>query len=350
MAGETLPASADVVVIGAGPGGYVAAIRASQAGLDVTLVERDAYGGTCLNVGCIPSKAIITAADTAHEVNSAERMGIHGDVDVDFGGMMAWKDQVVSQLSGGVEKLCRANGVTLVDGTATFAGDGSVRVTREGRDPGTIAFEHAIVATGSRPIALPGFEFDGDRILSSTGALELEARPDRLVVVGAGYIGMELSTAFAKLGTDVTVVEALDGALPGFERDVARVVERRAEDLGVTFAAFGSSPRRRTATDPNTRPTTPSSPSAERPSPTRSTSRRPGSKRTIGGSFRRTNAGAPRPRGSSPSATWPANRCSPTRRARKGRSRPTPSPVGRRARSGRSPRPCSPTRRSRRSG
>ena len=238
MAGETLPASADVVVIGAGPGGYVAAIRAAQAGLDVTLVERDAYGGTCLNVGCIPSKAIITAADTAHEAESAERMGIHGDVDVDFGGMMAWKDQVVSQLSGGVEKLCRANGVTLVDGTATFAGDGSVRVTREGRDPGTIAFEHAVVATGSRPIALPGFEFDGDRILSSTGALELEARPDRLVVVGAGYIGMELSTAFAKLGTDVTVVEALDGALPGFERDVARVVERRAEDLGVTFG-FG---------------------------------------------------------------------------------------------------------------
>jgi dihydrolipoamide dehydrogenase len=230
----------EVLVIGAGPGGYVAAIRAAQRGLDVTLVERDAYGGVCLNRGCIPSKAYITATDVAHDAATAEEMGIHADPAVDLAAMCDWKDGVVDRLTGGVEKLCKANGVSLLEGTATFVDEGTVRVEHDGDGRGaeTVAFEHCIVATGSRPVELPGLPFADDPILDSAAALDLDAVPDRLVVVGAGYIGMELSTTFAKLGSDVTVVEMLDGVLPGYEDDVARVVRRRAEDIGVDFA-FG---------------------------------------------------------------------------------------------------------------
>jgi len=235
MAGNAPPAATDVLVIGAGPGGYVAAIRAAQAGLDVALVERDAYGGACLNVGCIPSKALITATDLAHRATHAEQMGITADVDVDFSRLRDWKDALVTQLTGGVQKLCKGNGVTLVDGVAAFTDERTVQVTRDGADVGSISFEHAIVATGSRPVELPGFAFDGEHVCSSTHALAFETLPDRLLVVGAGYIGMELSTVFAKLGVDVTVVEMLEQALPGYERDIARVVTKRAEDLGIDF-------------------------------------------------------------------------------------------------------------------
>ncbi|WP_122088010.1 dihydrolipoyl dehydrogenase [Halalkalicoccus subterraneus] len=225
----------DVLIIGAGPGGYVAAIRAGQLDLDVTLVEKDAYGGTCLNHGCIPSKALITATGVAHEAGNAEEMGIHADPAIDMGGMMEWKEGVVDQLTGGVEKLCKANGVNLVEGTAEFDGENRVRVAHGGEGQGSesIEFEHAIVATGSRPIEIPGFEFDGERILSSRDALALKSVPDSLVIVGAGYIGMELAGVFAKLGTDVTVVEMLEEALTGFADDLAKPVVDTMEDLGV---------------------------------------------------------------------------------------------------------------------
>ena len=227
----------EVLVIGAGPGGYVAAIRAAQLGLDTTLVEKDAYGGVCLNRGCIPSKALITGADTAHGAASAERMGIHADPAVDMAALSSWKDDVVDQLTGGVEKLCKANGVNLIEGTAEFDGEGSVRVMHGGDGQGseTIEYEHAIVATGSRPIQIPGFEYDEEHVLSSTGALNLTSVPEDLLVVGAGYIGMELSTTYAKLGTNVEVIEMLDSALPVYEDDVARVVRKRAEELRVGF-------------------------------------------------------------------------------------------------------------------
>jgi dihydrolipoamide dehydrogenase len=227
----------ELLVVGGGPGGYTAAIRGAQLGLDTTLVEMDAYGGTCLNVGCIPSKAYITAADMKHRVEDAEEMGIHARADVDMMGLKTWKDGVVDQLTGGVEKLCKANGVNLIEGRAEFAGENRVRVAHRGEGQGSesVEFEHAVVATGSRPIEIPDFEFDGERILSSTGALDLESVPESLLVVGAGYIGMELSTVYAKLGTDVTVVEMLDQVLPGYEADVARIVRKRAEELGVEF-------------------------------------------------------------------------------------------------------------------
>ena len=228
----------EVLVIGAGPGGYVAAIRAAQLGLDTTLVERDAYGGACLNRGCIPSKALITASGLAHEARTAEAMGIHADPAVDLARMVEWKDGIVDRLTGGVEKLCTANGVDLVSGTASFLDEHTVRVDRDDENDGdatSIRFEHAIVATGSQPIEIPGFAFDDDHVWDSKAALAAESIPDRLVVVGGGYIGMELATVYAKLGTTVTVVEMLEDILGPYQDDVKRIVRRRAEDLGIEF-------------------------------------------------------------------------------------------------------------------
>jgi len=227
----------EVLVIGAGPGGYVAAIRAAQEGLDTTLVEKDAYGGACLNRGCIPSKAFIHGADVVHEAATAEELGIHADPAVDMSQMQQWKSDVVDQLTGGVEKLCKANGVSLLEGTAAFEDEHTARIAHGGEGQGmeTVEFEHAVIATGSRPIQIPGFDFADDPVLSSADLLEMEALPDSLVVVGAGYIGMELSTMLAKLGTDVTVVEMLDDVLPNYEADVRRTVRSRAETLGVEF-------------------------------------------------------------------------------------------------------------------
>ncbi|WP_265109204.1 dihydrolipoyl dehydrogenase [Halosolutus halophilus] len=227
----------DVLVVGAGPAGYVAAIRAGQLDLDVTLVEKDAYGGTCLNHGCIPSKALITATDVAHEAGNAEEMGIHADPAVDLAKMVDWKDGVVDQLTGGVEKLCKANGVNLLEGTATFDGENTARISHSGEGQGSesIEFEHAIVATGSRPIEIPGFDYGDEPVLDSKQALALDSVPDSLVVVGAGYIGMELASVFAKLGTDVTVIEMLDGILPGYDDDLKRPVKQRANDIGIEF-------------------------------------------------------------------------------------------------------------------
>ena len=227
----------DVLVIGGGPGGYVAAIRAAQLGRDVTVVEMDDYGGSCLNHGCIPSKALISASGLAHRAGEAERMGVYAEPAVDMSAMVGWKDQVVNRLTKGVESLCERAGATLMTGRAEFAGDGEVRVVKAGDGQGseTVSFEHAIVATGSRPVEIPGFEFDGEHVLSSRDALALESVPDRLLIVGAGYIGMELATVFQKVGSDVTVVEQLDGVLPGYEADVTDVVRDRVESLGVDF-------------------------------------------------------------------------------------------------------------------
>lgn len=230
----------DVLVIGGGPGGYVAAIRAGQLGLDVTVVEKESYGGTCLNHGCIPSKALISATDIAHRAREAERMGIFADPAVDMQGMVTWKDRLVRRLTKGVESLCENAGATVLSGRAEFADENTARIVQDGDGQGaeSIEFEHAIVATGSTPIEIPGFSFDGEHIISSREALGLETVPDELVVVGAGYIGMELATVFQKLGSDVTVLEQLEDALPTYEDDVTETVVDRAEDLGIEFA-FG---------------------------------------------------------------------------------------------------------------
>lgn len=230
----------DVVVVGGGPAGYTAAIRAGQRGLDVTLVEKSTYGGTCLNHGCIPSKALISATDLAYRAGDAEQMGIHADPAVDFAAMVDWKDGIVDQLTGGVEKLCKANGVNLVEGTARFLDRDRLAVSHEegGRGGETLAFEEAIIATGSRPIELPELPFDEEGIIDSREALALDDVPESLVVVGAGYIGMELAGIFAKLGSDVTVIEMLERALVRYEEDLVQPVVQQAEDLGVSLT-FG---------------------------------------------------------------------------------------------------------------
>jgi dihydrolipoamide dehydrogenase len=232
-----ITSSTDVLVIGGGPGGYVSAIRAGQLGLDVTLVEMDAYGGTCLNRGCIPSKAMISAADVAHRAGHAEDMGVYADPAVDLQGMVSWKNRLVGRLTKGVESLTERAGCHLIEGRAEFDSPTKARIVQQGEGQGaeSIEFEHAIIATGSQPIEIPGFEFDGEHVLSSKHALQLESVPDSLVVVGAGYIGMELATVYQKLGCDVTIVEQLEDALPQYEDDVTEVVRERADELGIDF-------------------------------------------------------------------------------------------------------------------
>ncbi|RQG86736.1 dihydrolipoyl dehydrogenase [Natrarchaeobius halalkaliphilus] len=254
MTSESGSSDTDVVVIGAGPGGYVAAIRAAQHGRDVTLVEKNAYGGTCLNVGCIPSKALITATDIAYDAGQAEEMGVYAEAAVDLKEMVEWKDGIVDRLTNGVEKLSSARGVTLVEGTASFVNERTLEI-ETGGERDRLSFDHAIIATGSRPIELPGMAFDGETVLSSTHALALERVPQRLVVVGAGYIGMELSTVFAKLGTDVTVVEMLGGVLPGYDDEISNTIRSRAEKLGITFR-FGEGASDATQTPNGVRVTT----------------------------------------------------------------------------------------------
>lgn len=229
--------STDVLVIGAGPGGYVAAIRASQLGLDVTLVEKGEYGGACLNRGCIPSKALINGSKLASEAGHAEELGIYADPTVALDEMISWKDGVVDQLTSGIEQLCTAAGVNLLQGTAEFADENKIRIVHQGEGQGSesLKFENCIIATGSRPIEIPEFDFDDERIVSSDGALNFETVPDELVIVGAGYIGMELATVYSRLGSDVSVIEMLEQVLPSYQEDIASVVRQRAERLGVDF-------------------------------------------------------------------------------------------------------------------
>ena len=235
MARDAETHTTEVAVVGAGTGGYVAAIRAAQLGLDVTLIEGEAFGGTCLNYGCIPSKALIHATDVAYDAGNAESMGVYADPEVDFGEMVDWKDGVVDTLTGAVEKLCKANRVNLVEGWATFEDEQTLSVDLNDGGEERYEFEHAIVATGSRPIEVPGFAFDGEHILSSREALALDELPESMLVVGAGYIGMELSTVFAKLGVDVTVIEMLDEMLPGYDPELTRPAETTADEYGIDF-------------------------------------------------------------------------------------------------------------------
>lgn len=219
----------ELLVVGGGPAGYTAAIRSAQCGLTVTLVEDENVGGTCLNHGCIPSKALLSGTELVHEMETAEEIGIYVEPYVDVEEMIAWKDGVVDRLTNGVEGLCRQNDVELINGHASFENENAVTV---GRDE-EITFESAILATGSRPIELPGFEFDAEPIWDSRQALATDHVPPRLLVVGAGYIGMELSTIFARLGADVTVVEMLNRPLPQYEEELTRPVRERAANLGI---------------------------------------------------------------------------------------------------------------------
>jgi dihydrolipoamide dehydrogenase len=224
----------ELLIVGAGPGGYVAAIRAAQLGVETMLVDRDAIGGTCLNYGCIPSKALLTATGRAEAVRDARHMGINATMSIDVERMVDWKDGVVDGLTSGVASLCQSNGVEFLAGEVTFVDETTARVTGEDGET-AVSFESAVVATGSRPLSIPNFAFDGERILDSRDALSLQSIPKELVVVGAGYIGMELSTVFARLGADVTVVEMLEEALPGYDEDLTQPVTKRLRSQGAAF-------------------------------------------------------------------------------------------------------------------
>lgn len=223
----------DTVVIGSGPGGYVAAIRASQLGQKVAIIERDAIGGTCLNVGCIPSKALINAGHVYHNAKHGDFFGVHTqDITVDFKRTQQWKDQeVVGKLTGGVSMLLKKNKVEILKGEAFFVDDHTLRVIHE-EAAETYSFKHAIIATGSRPIEIPGFKFS-DRVLDSTGALVLTEIPKEMVVIGGGYIGSELAGAFANFGTKITILEGSAQIIPNFEKDMVKLVENEFKNKGV---------------------------------------------------------------------------------------------------------------------
>jgi dihydrolipoamide dehydrogenase len=227
----------DLVVIGAGPGGYVCAIRAAQLGQKVAVVEREQkLGGTCLRVGCIPSKALLETTELYEESQHhfAER-GINvGKVDVDIAQMMKHKDSVVSTLDGGIQGLLKKNRIERVLGTAELLGNGKVRVDGEGESQELTA-KNIVIATGSVPAFFPGMEPDGDRIGTSTEALSWPKVPKHLVVIGAGVIGLELGTVWRRLGAKVTVLEFLPRILPGLDAQLAREAKKILEQQGIEF-------------------------------------------------------------------------------------------------------------------
>ena len=232
-----LAESADLLVIGGGPGGYAAAIRAAQLGRQVTLVERNGaagLGGVCLHVGCIPSKALIELAGAAHRTGELAAAGLHADgVAVSLERFQAWRGELCARLARGVGELLAKGEVRIVHGEARFNRPDRVVVRTPDDRALFFEFQHAIVATGSRPIDLPGLKVDDERVLDSAGALALTTTPTTVAVVGAGYIGLELGTALAKLGARVTVVEALDRVLPSIDGSLTAPVRRRLRALGV---------------------------------------------------------------------------------------------------------------------
>jgi dihydrolipoamide dehydrogenase len=228
--------SCKLLVIGAGPGGYVCAIRAGQLGIDTVIVEERKPGGTCLNVGCIPSKALIHAAEEydriVHLASGQNPLGIRTTrPEIDLSQTIAWKDTVVGRLNSGVSGLLKRSKVKMVQGRARFRDGKTVEVeTETGRQ--IIRAENVVIATGSAPVELPSLPFGGT-VISSTDALSLTSVPEKLVVVGGGYIGLELGTAFAKLGAKVTVVEAQARILPQYDAELTRPVSKRLQALGI---------------------------------------------------------------------------------------------------------------------
>ncbi|MCW8924861.1 MAG: dihydrolipoyl dehydrogenase [Xanthomonadales bacterium] len=221
----------DVLVLGAGPGGYTAAFRAADLGLRVALIERyPALGGVCLNVGCIPSKALLHAAAV---IDEAAAMSDHGVVferpEIDLDKLRGWKDKVVGQLTGGLASMSKKRHVTVIQGTGTFSGDHELTVeTTEGSQ--VVSFARAIIAAGSQPFKLPGLPWDDDRVMDSTDALELRDVPKRLLVIGGGIIGLEMAGVYQGLGSEVTVVELTPQLMPGTDKDLVRPLQKRIKE------------------------------------------------------------------------------------------------------------------------
>ena len=228
----------DVVIIGAGPGGYVAAIRAAQLGFKTACIEsRGSLGGTCLNIGCIPSKALLQSSEKFTEAGHAfAEHGVKvGDISLDLGAMMSRKDKVVTTLTRGVEFLFRKNKIDWLKGKARIAAPGRMVLTGSDGGAHEIEANSIIIATGSDSTRLPGIDIDEKRIVSSTGALSLDRVPKRLVVIGGGYIGLELGSVWQRLGARVTVVEVLDHIVPNMDRELGSALQRVLARSGIEF-------------------------------------------------------------------------------------------------------------------
>ncbi len=228
----SIPEQVDLAVIGGGVGGYVAAIRAAQLGLSVALVEKEKLGGHCLNYACIPSKTLIHIADIFYEIQHSQKFGINvGNATIDAQKMLQWRIGVSQKLEQGVAFLCKSNQIDVFSGTATFLDSNSLQLT----DGVTLEFKKALVATGSEPSVLKGFEFGGN-VLDYKQALLLGNIPKSMVIIGAGYVAVEVGTLYAKLGTKVTILARSD-VLSHFDRDAVEAVKKRMSELGITVIA-----------------------------------------------------------------------------------------------------------------
>jgi dihydrolipoamide dehydrogenase len=228
-----MPTQTDLVVIGAGPGGYAAAFYAADRGLSVALVDREANpGGVCVYRGCIPSKALLHVAKVIDEAAHASSWGVaFGPPKIDVDKLRGFKDKVVAQLTGGTGQLVKARKIKYLRGTATLLGPTSLEVALLDGGTEQVSFGHGIIAVGSQPAKVPVLSIDSPRLLDSTGALDLENVPKSLLVIGGGYIGLELGSVYATLGTNVTVVEMMPGLLPGADRDLVAVLAKRIEKI-----------------------------------------------------------------------------------------------------------------------
>jgi len=227
----------DVTIIGSGPGGYVAAIRAAQLGFKTAIIENETLGGTCLNVGCIPSKALLDSSEHFH--NAQKKFEQHGielkDLKVNMPQMIKRKDEVVKQTVGGVEFLMKKNKIDVYNGFGSFLSPKKIQVEKEDGSKEEIESDKVIIATGSEPITPDDFNYDGKRVITSTEALDITEVPDRMVVIGGGVIGLELGSVFARLGTQVDVIEYMDRIIPGMDKDCGKELMKAMKKLGVKF-------------------------------------------------------------------------------------------------------------------
>ncbi len=223
-----------IAIIGGGPGGYVAAIRAAQLGAKVAVIEKDQLGGTCLNRGCIPTKALVSAVETIHNIKKSEEFGIKVDSPVvDFARMMERKDQVVQRLITGINFLFKKNKINLLEGTGKLISPNEVEVTTKDGTVDKITAENIIIATGSSPALIPSLGYDGERVITSDEALELKEIPKRLLIIGGGVIGCEFACIFAELGTEITIVDVMPSILPGVDKEVSRQMQSLFKRRGI---------------------------------------------------------------------------------------------------------------------
>ena len=227
----------DAVVIGGGPGGYVCAIRLAQLGQKTACIEsRGSLGGTCLNVGCIPSKSLLNLSENFHKAKNFDKIGIEvGSLKLNLPKMMKNKEKAVTVLTKGIEFLFKKNKVTYFKGTGSITSANQISIKSNDNKNETIEAKNIIIATGSDPVSLPGVKFDEEKIVSSTGALSLKEVPKKLVVVGGGYIGLEMGSVWSRLGSEVQVVEFLDHITPGMDKEISNEFQKLLKKQGINF-------------------------------------------------------------------------------------------------------------------